>query len=155
LAQRWDKEVDVAVVGSGGAGLTAAVLAHDNGARVSVLERSDKIGGTTAVSGGGIWVPMNHHMAGIGAQDTREEALAYCKKLAAARSPDELIETFVDTAPTMLRYLEEHTPVRYRAANGRTSCARRRSCSSRSRSRSRSWRSRSRRHCPSARSSSG
>ncbi len=113
--QRWDLEVDVAVVGSGGAGLSAAVLAHDNGARVAVLERSDKIGGTTAVSGGGIWVPLNHHMAEAGAQDSREEALLYCKRLAAGRSSDELIETFVDTAHEMLRYLEQHTPVRYRA----------------------------------------
>jgi succinate dehydrogenase/fumarate reductase flavoprotein subunit len=113
--QRWDQEVDVAVVGSGGAGLTAAVLAHDNGARVTVLERSDKIGGTTAVSGGGIWVPLNHHMSEIGAQDTREEAIEYCKRLAAGRSSDELLETFVDTAHVMLTYLEEHTPVRYRA----------------------------------------
>ena len=113
--QRWDLEVDVAVVGSGGAGLTAAILAHDNGARVAVLERSDKIGGTTAVSGGGIWVPLNHHMAEAGVQDSREEALDYCKRLAAGRSSDELLETFVDTAPEMLRYLEEHTPVRYSA----------------------------------------
>ena len=113
--QRWDKEVDVAIVGSGGAGLTAAILAHDNGANVTVFERSDKIGGTTAVSGGGIWVPLNHHMSEIGAQDSREDALAYCKKLAAGRSSDELLETFVDTAHVMLSYLEEHTPVRYRA----------------------------------------
>lgn len=115
MTQRWHSEVDVVVVGSGGAGLTAAVLAHDNGAKVTVVERSDKIGGTTAVSGGGIWVPMNHHMADVDAQDSRDEALEYCKKLAAGRSSDDLLETFVDTAPQMLSYLEEHTPVRYRA----------------------------------------
>lgn len=109
-AERWDLEADVVVAGSGGAGLTAAILAHDNGARVVVLERSDKVGGTTAVSGGGAWVPLNHHMT---EPDSREEALAYCRRLAAGRTPDELIETFVDTAHEMLRYLEEHTPVRF------------------------------------------
>ncbi len=113
--ERWDIEVDVAVVGSGGAGLTAAIMAHDNGARVAVLERSDKIGGTTAVSGGGVWIALNHHMAEIGVEDSREEALAYCKRLAAGRAPDELIETFVDTGREMARYLEERTPARFNA----------------------------------------
>ncbi|MCH8949945.1 MAG: FAD-dependent oxidoreductase, partial [Chloroflexi bacterium] len=114
-ASGWDLEVDVVVAGSGGAGLTAAILAHDNGARVAVLERSDKIGGTTAVSGGGLWVPLNHHMAEVGASDTREEALAYCKRLTAGRAPDELVETFVDTAHVMVQYLEEHTPLQLSA----------------------------------------
>jgi succinate dehydrogenase/fumarate reductase flavoprotein subunit len=104
------RDVDVLVVGSGGAGLTAAILAHDNGARVLVLERSDKVGGTTAVSGGGLWVPMNHHMT---EPDSREEALAYCQRLTAGRAEDALVETFVDTAPTMARYLEENTPVEF------------------------------------------
>jgi succinate dehydrogenase/fumarate reductase flavoprotein subunit len=80
---------------------------------VAVLERSDKVGGTTAVSGGGIWIPMNHHMREAGIQDSREEALTYCKRLTAGRAPDELVETFVDTAHRMVRYLEEHTPIKF------------------------------------------
>ncbi|MEX1255375.1 MAG: FAD-dependent oxidoreductase [Dehalococcoidia bacterium] len=115
MADRWDLEVNVAVVGSGGAGLTAAILAHDNGARVAVLERSDKVGGTTAVSGGGLWIPLNDHMSEVGVQDSREEALTYCRRLAAGRTPDELIETFVDAGHVMVRYLEQHTPVRFSA----------------------------------------
>jgi succinate dehydrogenase/fumarate reductase flavoprotein subunit len=103
-------EADVIVVGSGGAGLTAAILAHDNGARVAVIERSDKVGGTTAVSGGGLWVPMNHYMT---EPDDREAALTYCKRLTAGRADDALVETFVDTAAVMARYLEERTPVSF------------------------------------------
>ena len=111
--RRWDHKFDVVVAGSGGAGLTAALLAHDCGARVAVLERSDKIGGTTAVSGGAVWVPMNDHMGEVEAQDSREEALAYCRRLSAGTAPDEMIETFVDQAPQMVRYLEAHTPLRF------------------------------------------
>ena len=62
---------DVLVVGSVGAALVAAIRAHDAGARVRVLERSAFVGGTTAVSGGGIWIPGNHHMADVGAAHER------------------------------------------------------------------------------------
>jgi 3-oxosteroid 1-dehydrogenase len=103
---------DVVVVGSGAAGLAAAVTAAASRARVTVLERSSKVGGTTAVSGGGIWVPGNHHMSAAGVGDTREEALAYCRRMVAGRMPDELIETFVDTAPVAVRHLEARTPLR-------------------------------------------
>ena len=113
--QKWDLEADVVVAGSGGAGLTAAILAHDNGANVVVIERSGKVGGTTAVSGGGLWVPMNGHMSEVGASDSRDEALAYCLALTAGQAPDELVETFVDTAHVMVRYLEEHTPLKFSA----------------------------------------
>jgi len=113
--EQWDMEADVIVVGSGGAGLTAAILAHDHGARVIVVERSDKVGGTTAVSGGGLWIPMNDHMSEVGASDSREEALVYCKAITAGQAPDDLVETFVDTAAVMVRYLEEHTPLRFKA----------------------------------------
>ena len=106
---------DVVVVGSGGAGLAAAVTAASAGAGVTVLERSSTVGGTTAVSGGGIWVPCNDHMAGVGVSDSREEALAYCRRMVAGRMPDELIETFIDTAPAAVRHLEEHTPLRLHA----------------------------------------
>jgi succinate dehydrogenase/fumarate reductase flavoprotein subunit len=106
-------DVDVAIVGSGAAGLTAAIVAHHRGARVAILERSDKVGGTTAVSGGGVWVPCNHHMTSAGIEDSREEALAYCKTLTAGAAADDLVEAFVDAAPEMLRYVEEHARLRF------------------------------------------
>ena len=115
--EKWDHDADVVVAGSGGAGLTAAILAHDQGARVVVLERSNKVGGTTAVSGGGVWIPLNHHMGEVGATDSREEALAYCKRLTAGRAPDDMVETFVDTGQLLVRYLEEHTPLEFKATH--------------------------------------
>ncbi|MFA5882589.1 MAG: FAD-dependent oxidoreductase [Acidimicrobiia bacterium] len=109
----WDRVVDVVVVGTGGAALVAATLAHDGGAEVLVVEKDSMLGGTTAVSGGGIWLPGNHHMAEAGIEDSREGALAYIRRLTNGREPDpELLEVFVDTAPEMLRYLEDNTPVR-------------------------------------------
>src|SRR5215475_11210002 len=112
-AREWDRIADVVVVGSGGAAIVAALLAADGGADVLVVERADQIGGTTAVSGGGIWVPCNAHMAGIGVADSRDEALAYIRALARGSEPDPaLIEVFVDTAAEMIAYLERATPLR-------------------------------------------
>ena len=110
---RWDRVVDVVVVGSGGAALVAATLAADQGAEVLVVEKDHMIGGTTAVSGGGIWLPNNHVMAAAGVADSRAAALSYLQRVTAGRAPDpSLLEVYVDTAPEMLRYLEDHTPVR-------------------------------------------
>ncbi len=103
----------VVVVGSGGAGLVAALTAADTGAQVTVLERTSAIGGSTALSGGGVWAPGNHHMAAAGLVDSREEALVYCRRLVAGKVPDELLEAFVDAAPRMIRYLEGRTDLRF------------------------------------------
>jgi succinate dehydrogenase/fumarate reductase flavoprotein subunit len=109
----WDRVTDVAVVGSGGAALVAATLAADGGADVLVLERAEQVGGTTAVSGGVVWVPCNRHMAGLGVADSRDEALAYIRRLSKGSEPDpSLLEVFVDSAPEMMAYLERATPLR-------------------------------------------
>jgi 3-oxosteroid 1-dehydrogenase len=106
---------DLVVVGTGAAALAAAVAAHDRGARVAVIERSASVGGTTAVSGGGIWMPGNHHMAERGVDDTRAEALAYMTTMTAGRSPTELLERYVDLGPGIVAELERTTPLRLRA----------------------------------------
>jgi len=103
------------VIGSGAAGLAAAIAAHDAGARVRVIERAQAVGGTTAVSGGVAWIPMNAHMAAAGVDDSREDALAYCTRLALGKAPAELIETFIDTGAEALAYLEARTPLRMTA----------------------------------------
>jgi 3-oxosteroid 1-dehydrogenase len=113
--QKAQVETDVLVIGSGGAGLVAALAAHQAGAKVVLIEKSSKAGGTTAVSGGVLWIPNNHHMAKAGISDSRAEALAYVKRLADGRSDERLIETFLDEAPAMLKFVEEVTPVRFQA----------------------------------------
>lgn len=104
---------DVVVVGSGAAGLTAALAASDAGARVVVLERSEQIGGTTAVSGGALWIPLNHHMAEVGIADSREDALAYTLALTAGRVPRSLVERLVDSGHEVVRRLEADSPVAF------------------------------------------
>ena len=102
---------DVVVVGSGAAALSAALAAQAGGARVTVVERTQSIGGTTAVSGGGVWMPRNDHMAEVGMVDSRPEALAYMGRLTAGRTPTELLEHYVDQGPGILAHLERFTPL--------------------------------------------
>lgn len=109
--ERWDLETDVAVLGSGATAATSAILASDHGAEAVLLERAPVVGGTSAVSGGVLWIPNNHHMAGAGIADSREDALAYLDSLSLGSMDPELVAAFVDTAPEMLRYLEERTPL--------------------------------------------
>jgi 3-oxosteroid 1-dehydrogenase len=102
-------ERDVVVVGSGGAGLAAALSASLHGARVVVLERSSRLGGTTAISGGGMWIPQNPFMAEMGVDDSRQEALTYTTRVAMGRTDHEVLETFVDEAPRLFDLLQTHT----------------------------------------------
>ena len=75
MTRQWDREVDVLVAGSGAAGLTAAITAADAGLSTLVVESTDRWGGTTMRSGGGLWMPNNPVMRRCGIQDSREEAL--------------------------------------------------------------------------------
>jgi 3-oxosteroid 1-dehydrogenase len=111
-----DLVTDVIVIGSGAAALSAALAASVGGAEVLIFEKSEKIGGTTAMSGAGTWVPANHHARAAGIGDSPEETLRYLR----AASPqgwqateDHLWESFVNHAAPMLEFLERHTPLRF------------------------------------------
>ena len=112
------EQFDVVVLGTGAAGLTAAITAHDGGARVLVLEKAEQVGGTTAWSGGQIWIPNNPHMAEVGASDSREEALEYILSLSRDMLELDLVQAYVDAGPGMVEYLETRTPVRFYALAG-------------------------------------
>ncbi len=75
----WDCEYDVVVVGSGAGGMTAALIARDLGLDALVIEKSELIGGTTAVSGGAVWIPDSPQIRALGYPDSAGEALAYLK----------------------------------------------------------------------------
>lgn len=114
----WDLDADVVVLGSGGAAMTAAIAAYDFGARdVVILEKSGMVGGTTAMSGGMLWIPGNDHQREAGLEDDDEEIVAYLDALApGALDPDTLM-AFMEGGPEMLRYLAEKTPVRLHVFN--------------------------------------
>ena len=100
---------DVIVVGSGGGALIAACRAADQGLQVLLLERSSHLGGSTAVSGGVLWVPNNHLMASAGFTDTAQAGRDYLRH--GTTVSDEQIEWFVQTAPQAARYLTDETEV--------------------------------------------
>ena len=113
--EQWDREVDVLVVGTGNGGLTAALCNWEMGTRdVLLIEKGPKIGGTSATSGGGIWVPNSHYAQEAGAQDSREAAKAYLTHtLFGEDVPETLIDAYLDNGPKMLRFLHDRTDVRY------------------------------------------
>jgi succinate dehydrogenase/fumarate reductase flavoprotein subunit len=109
-------ESDVVVVGSGAAGLTAAIVAALEGLKVLVLESTGYFGGTTAYSGGGVWIPNNHLMKSAGQDDSREDADAYLQATLGEGYDPAIVNTFLDNAPAMLRYLEDRTEVKLLAS---------------------------------------
>lgn len=105
------KDFDVVVLGTGAAGLTAAIAAHEGGARVGVFEKAETVGGTSAWSGGQIWIPNNHHEIAAGKQDSRDEAMRYLLSLSRDMIDERMAAAYIDTGPEMVRFLEERTPV--------------------------------------------
>lgn len=104
---------DVIVLGSGAAGLTAAFTAAHEGARVAVFEKNARVGGSSAWSGGHVWIPANHHMAEIGAADSVEEGVTYLMSLSRGLLDERLIRAFAEAGPQMVRYLEEAAGIEF------------------------------------------
>jgi len=106
-------QYDVVVMGSGGAGLTAALVAAKAGRKVAVLEKAPHFGGTTAISGGGVWIPESPQAVAAGVDDSKQKALDYCLSVVGNRAERELIEAYIETGPEMVEWLEANSSVNF------------------------------------------
>ncbi len=105
----WDHTVDVLVVGSGAGAMVAGLTAHDLGASTLLIEKSPQYGGSSAMSGGGLWVPNNHLMERVGIKDSPEDAFTYIKATTGGAISDEHIRAYVENGPKMVRYLSDRS----------------------------------------------
>ena len=114
----WDYKTDVLVVGSGGGALTAALVAKNSGLDVIVIEKSATYGGSTALSGGGVWVPNNYILKKKGVEDSMEKARTYMNSTVGDRVSSELKEAYIVNAPKMIDWLRTNTKTKFLYAPG-------------------------------------
>jgi succinate dehydrogenase/fumarate reductase flavoprotein subunit len=108
-----DSSYDVIILGSGAGGLSAALTCRDAGLSVLVLEKTEYFGGSTAVSGGAVWIPDNPHMTGLGMSNGRAAATRYLQQTVGNYLRPEMIAAFLDHGPEMVRFMESKTEVHF------------------------------------------
>ena len=109
----WDASYDFVVVGSGGGGMTAALTAADAGLTVLVVEKGAMYGGSTGISGGGIWIPNNPVLRARGHDDSRESIRRYLDRLTDGRVPAERLDAYVDNGPAAMELLAQSRWMRF------------------------------------------
>jgi succinate dehydrogenase/fumarate reductase flavoprotein subunit len=105
----FDVTVDVLVVGAGGGGMTAALAAQAAGLEVLLVEKSPRFGGSTALSGGGIWVPGARVQVEAGHRPDPEAVIGYLETITEGIVPVARLRAYVETAPAMLDFIADHT----------------------------------------------
>lgn len=110
-----EKQVDLLVVGTGAGAMVAAATAAARGARVLMIEKTGLYGGSSAASGGGVWIPASDSAIAQGQSDTPEEAFTYIKSLTGNSVADAKIRAFVDNARGMVRHVEAISGLRFTA----------------------------------------
>jgi len=108
-----NKECDLLVVGSGAAGLACAITAKKRGLDVVVIEKEPVFGGTTALSGGVLWIPLNHHGRKQNPQDTLDAVRTYMMQETGAFYDEAAVATFMEQGPKMVDFFEQHTEMQF------------------------------------------
>ncbi|MBT9385663.1 FAD-dependent oxidoreductase [Pseudooceanicola sp. CBS1P-1] len=104
---------DLIIVGSGAGGLATAVTAAHLGLNVAVLEKAPVLGGTTAWSGGWLWVPRNPLATEAGIEEPAEAPMTYLRALMGNRAGDPQIRRYLETGPEMIRFFRDHTALAF------------------------------------------
>ncbi|MER7077231.1 Succinate dehydrogenase/fumarate reductase, flavoprotein subunit [Saccharopolyspora kobensis] len=112
-----DAAVDLVVIGSG-TGMAAALAGHEQGLDVLIVEKTDHVGGSTALSGGAFWIPASSLLAEEGAVDSPERAEAYLRSVVRGTSPDERWESFLRHGDETIRMLQRTTSMRFMWSKG-------------------------------------
>src|SRR4051795_4856457 len=103
---------DVVVVGSGAAGMCAALTAAKHGLSAVVIEKAAHFGGSTARSGGGVWIPNNEVLQRNGVSDTPEAARDYLHSIVGEHATAERIDAYLEQGPKALSFLLKTTPLK-------------------------------------------
>ena len=102
-----EQEYDLIVVGSGAGAMLGAIRAQEQGLKTLVVEKADLFGGTSALSGGGIWIPVNYDQKNAGVKDDLETAFSYMKRCVRGMATDDRVLAYVETANKMAEYLRQ------------------------------------------------
>ena len=109
------KDHDLIVLGSGGAGMAAALFGAIDGLRVLLIEKTEYLGGATAQSAGMAWIPNTHLSGSVGADDNRENAATYLRRVVGNHAPEALHRSFLENGPKAVEKLWNHSKVRFHA----------------------------------------
>ena len=110
-------QVDLIVIGSGAAGLSAATTAAYHGLDVVVLEKADVLGGASAWSGGWMWVPRNHLARAAGIEESRDTVRLYLEHELGEHFNAARVDAFLDAAPEMAKFFHDHTALTFEPGN--------------------------------------
>lgn len=108
----WDAEYDVVVIGAGTGGMAAGLAASIEGRTVLLAEKTDRVGGSTAVSGGAVWAPLNAQSEKVGHPDSFDKAWTYMRNTVGEAAPVAMQQAFLRQCAAMVDYFDRNTEVK-------------------------------------------